>query len=42
MRARARGGELFSSYNQMMRKAEFFKMVSVTFETQVYEVQKMG
>ena len=30
----------FSSYNQIIRKGELFKMVRVTFETHVSEVRK--
>ena len=40
MRDCARKRKYFSSCNQMMRKGELFKMVRLTFETQVSEVRK--
>ena len=39
-RACARGGKFFSYYSQLMRRGDFFKVVRVTIEIQVSEVQK--
>ena len=41
MRARATGSNFFGFY-QIVRKREFFKLIRVSFESQVSEVQKSG
>ena len=40
MRARAIVCKFFSSYNQKMRKGEFFKLAKIRIKIQVYEVRK--
>ena len=39
-RACARGDNFFSSYNKLMRRREFFRLIRITIETKVSEVRK--